>query len=128
MNTRHNPQAIAPPAGKYTHGIASPAGACWLHISGQIGNAADGSVPPELESQVENCWTNVRAILADAGMGMDDLVKVTVFLTKAEHIVAYRAARDRILGDARPASTLVVVSALVRPEWLCEVEAIAAKG
>ncbi len=128
MNTRHNPQAIAPPAGKYTHGIGTPAGARWLHISGQIGNAADGTVPPELEAQVENCWTNVRAILADAGMGMDDLVKVTVFLTKAEHIVADRAARDRIRGDARPASTLVVVSALVRPEWLCEVEAIAAKG
>ena len=128
MNTQHNPKDIAPPSGKYTHGIATPAGARWLHISGQIGSAADGTVPSGIEEQVENCWKNIRAILADAGMGMDDVVKVTAFLTKAENIGPYREARDRIVGDARPASTLVVVSSLVRPEWLCEVEAVAAKG
>jgi len=128
MNIKHNPKAVAPPGGKYTHGIATGAGASWLHVSGQIGTAADGAVPAGIEAQVENCWKNIQAVLADAGMAMDDLVKVTVFLTSAEYIVPYREARDRIVGDARPASTLVVVSALVRPEWLCEIEAVAARA
>jgi enamine deaminase RidA (YjgF/YER057c/UK114 family) len=51
-----------------------------------------------------------------------------VFLTSDQNIAAYRAARDRIIGAARPASTLVVVSRLVRPEWLIEIEGVAAKG
>ena len=128
MNTRHNPKTVAPPGGKYTHGIATPAGARWLHISGQVGTAPDGTTPPGIEAQVENCWKKIRAILSEADMGIEDVVKVTVFLTKSENIAAYREARDRITGEARPASTLVVVSALVRPEWLCEVEAVAAKA
>ena len=85
MNTQHNPKDIAPPSGKYTHGIATAAGARWLHISGQIGSAADGTVPSGIEEQVENCWKNIRAILADAGMGMDDVVKVTGFDEGGEH-------------------------------------------
>lgn len=125
--TKHNPKSVAPPAGNYTHGIATPAGAHWLHISGQIGTAPDGSVPPDIEGQVENCWKNILAILADAGMGVEDIVKVSAFVTKTDYIVPYREARKRIVGEARPASTLVVVSSLVRPEWLCEVEAVAAK-
>jgi 2-iminobutanoate/2-iminopropanoate deaminase len=126
MNIKRNPSQIAPPGGRYTHGVETPANARWLHISGQVGTAPDGSVPSEFGAQVENCWKNILAVLADAEMGLDDIVKVTVFLTKHENVAAYRAARDRIIGDARPASTLVVVSSLVRPEWLCEVEAVAA--
>lgn len=128
MNIKRNPSRIAPPGGRYTHGVEVPAGARWLHISGQIGTAPDGTVPGDFRAQVENCWKNILAILADAEMGLDDLVKVTVFLTRHENVAAYRDARDRIIGDERPASTLVVVSSLVRPEWLCEVEAVAAKA
>lgn len=128
MNTKYNPKSVAPPAGKYTHGIGTPAGASWLHISGQIGTSPDGTLPAGIEAQAENCWRNIRAILTDAGMGMDDIVKVTAFLTKTENIAPYRAARERIVGEARPASTLVVVSSLVRPELLCEIEAVAAKA
>jgi enamine deaminase RidA (YjgF/YER057c/UK114 family) len=128
MNVKRNPAEVAPPGGRYTHAIEVPPNARWLHISGQVGTAPDGTVPSAFAAQVENCWRNLLAILADAGMGIEDLVKVTVFLTRHEHVGAYREARDRIIGDARPASTLVVVSSLVRPEWLCEVEAVAAKA
>src|SRR5690242_3430005 len=128
MNVKRNTATVAPPGGRYTHAIEVPPNARWLCISGQIGTAPDGSVPSDFGAQVENCWKNLLAILADAGMGLDDLVKVTVFLTRHENVAAYREARDRIIGDARPASTLVVVSSLVRPEWLCEIEAVAAKA
>jgi 2-iminobutanoate/2-iminopropanoate deaminase len=128
MNTIRNPAEVAPPAGRYSHAIEVPPGARLLYISGQVGTAPDGRVPPDLPGQTENCWRNIRAILADAGMSIGDLVKVTIFLTRAEDIGPYREARDRIIGEARPASTLVVVSRLVRPEWLVEIEAVAARA
>jgi 2-iminobutanoate/2-iminopropanoate deaminase len=128
MNKKHNPTTIAAPVGAYTHGIEVPAGARWLAVSGQIGAARDGSVPAGIEAQAENAWRNIKAILEDAGMGLGDIVKVTIFLTRAENIPAYRAARDRVMGDARPASTLVVISSLVKPELLVEIEAWAARA
>ncbi len=128
MNRIHNPKTVAPPGGRYSHAIEVPPSARWLHISGQIGTAPDGTVPAGIAAQVENVWRNLTAILADAGMGIADLVKVTVFLTRDQDIAAYREARDRIIGDTRPASTLVVISRLVRPDLLVEVEAVAAKA
>jgi 2-iminobutanoate/2-iminopropanoate deaminase len=128
MNKIHNPAKVAPPGGRYSHGVEVPANARWLHISGQVGTAPDGSVPKDVTAQVENCWRNIGAILADAGMGFADIVKGSVFLTSGDDIAAYREARDRIVGDHRPASTLVVVTRLVRPEWLVEIEAVAAKA
>jgi len=128
MHIRHNPSQIAAPTGRYTHAIEVPEPARWLHVSGQVGTAPDGSVPADFEAQVENCWKNVLAILSEAGMAIEDVVKVTAYLTKAEHVGPYRDARDRVIGDARPASTVVIVAGLVRPEWLCEIEAVAAKA
>ncbi len=128
MNRTRNAAAVAAPSGRYSHSVEVPPNARWLYISGQIGTAPDGSVPTGIVAQTENCWRNIKAILADAGMDVGDIVKVTIFLTREEDIAAYREARDRIIGEARPASTLVVVSRLVRPEWLVEVEAVAAKA
>jgi 2-iminobutanoate/2-iminopropanoate deaminase len=128
MNKKHNPGTIAAPVGAYTHGIEVPAGARWLAISGQIGSAPDGSVPADVGAQTENAFRNIKAILENAGMGIADVVKLTTFLTSTESIPAYRAARERIMGDARPASTLVVISALVRPDLLVEIEAWAARA
>jgi 2-iminobutanoate/2-iminopropanoate deaminase len=128
MNRPYNPAAIAPPLGRYSHAIEVPPNARWLYLSGQVGTAADGTVPADVGSQVENCWRNILAILADARMAMGDVVKVTVLLTREQDIAAYREARDRIIGDARPASTLMVVSRLASPALLVEIEATAAKA
>lgn len=123
----HNPSTVAAPGGPYSHGIETPANARWLHLSGQIGIAPDGTVPADIEGQAEQCWRNVTAILASAGMGVENLVRVTHYLTRQEDVAAYGKVRARNLGDARPASTLVVISALARPGLLVEVEAVAAK-
>jgi 2-iminobutanoate/2-iminopropanoate deaminase len=128
MNKKHNPTTIAAPVGAYTHGIEVPAGARWLAVSGQIGTAPDGIVPADVGAQAENAFRNIKAILEEAGMGIGDVVKLTTYLTRAESIPAYRAARERVMGDARPASTLVVISALVKPELLVEIEAWAARA
>lgn len=104
-----------------------PGGCALVTHSGQIGAGSDGTVPTGIEAQAENCWKNIRAILAEANMDFDDIVKVSIFLTKSEFIVPLRAVRERFIGDLRPASTLVVVSGLAQPEYPCEIEAVAAK-
>jgi enamine deaminase RidA (YjgF/YER057c/UK114 family) len=123
----YNPDAVAKPTGPFSHGVETPAAARWLHISGQVGMAADGSVPPDVAGQAEQCWRNIKAILAASGMGVENLVKCTHFLTRAEDVAVYGKIRAQQLGEARPASTLLVISALARPGLLVEVEAIAAK-
>jgi enamine deaminase RidA (YjgF/YER057c/UK114 family) len=60
-------------------------------------------------------------------MGVDDLVKLTTFIVNRGDLGVVRAVRDRHIGAARPASTLVVVQALASPAWLVEIEALAAQ-
>ncbi len=122
-----NPKSIATPAGTYIHGIEVPANARLLFISGQVGRRPDGTVPPDVEAQSEAAWHNITQVLADAGMGIGDLVKITSFVTQRENLPKYGAVRDRFLGNHRPTSTLLVINGLARPELLVEVEAFAAK-
>jgi 2-iminobutanoate/2-iminopropanoate deaminase len=128
MNTFHNPSTVAKPASSYSQAVEVPPNARWLHISGQIGVAPDGTPREGIEAQAEQCWTNIRNILAAANMGVGDIVKITTFLTNKGHLAAARAAREKAMGDGRPASSLVVVAALASPAWLIEIEAIAAKA
>jgi enamine deaminase RidA (YjgF/YER057c/UK114 family) len=124
----HNPATVAKPASAYSHGIEVAPNARWLQISGQVGVTPDGRTAVGIEAQAEACWTNIKAILADAGMTIDDVTKVTTFLVNRDDVPAVRVVRDRHLGAARPASTLVVVQGLASPAWLIEVEAVAAKA
>ena len=82
MLTRHKPAGVAPPFSSYSHGVAAPAGARWLHVSGQVGVRPDGSFAAEPREQLEQTWRNLLAVLEGAGMGPNDLVKVTGFLTR----------------------------------------------
>ncbi len=77
---------------------------------------------------METAWRNVLGLLASAGMGPADLVKVNAYLRRAEDTGLYREVRERMLGGAEPASTLIVISALAHPDWLVEIEAVAAAG
>jgi 2-iminobutanoate/2-iminopropanoate deaminase len=124
----HNPSTIADPAGTYSHGVEVPPNARWLYIAGQVGMRKDGTVPPTVEEQTEIAWQNIVAILADAGMQVTDLVKITQFLVTLEDFQKYAATRSKFLGTHRPASTGLVVKSLVRANWLVEVEAVAAKA
>ena len=128
MNKIHNPAGVAPPIGAYSHAIEVPAGARTLHISGQVGITPDGKLAPGVEGQAEAALENILGILASAGMGIADVVKMTTFLTDANDIAKVRAVRARILGNHRPASTLVVIARLAAPEYLIEIEATAAKA
>lgn len=126
MPIRHNPTAVAPPFSAYSHAVEVAPGARWLHVSGQVGVQADGSVPSEPGAQIEQAWRNVLEVVKAAGMGPQELVKVTAYLTRPEDIGLFREVRDTLLDGAQPASTLIVVAGLAHPDWLVEIEAVAA--
>ena len=128
MAKLHNPQTIADPVGTYSHGVEVPPNARWLHVAGQIGLRKDGTLPASVEEQTEVAWQNIVEILAAAGMKVTDLVKITQYLTRLDHFPRYAATRAKFLAGHRPASTGLIISSLVKPEYLVEVEAIAAKA
>lgn len=119
--------AVAPPFGKYSHAVEVPAGQRWLCVSGQVGVTPNGVVARGAQAQCEQAFANLLAILEDAAMGLDDIVRLGVFLVDAGDVAAYRAVRDRVLDGRRPASTLLVVEALASEEWLVEIEMTAAR-
>ena len=123
-----NPPTIAPPFSRYSQAVEVPAGARWLHISGQVGVRPDGTLEQGFTAQAERAWDNLLAILAAAGMGPADVVKANVYLTRGSDLAESRRIRDLKLAGAAPASTLAVVAALANPAWLFEVEAVAAKA
>lgn len=123
------PESIHPPFARYVHGVEIPAGARVVMTSGQLGVRPDGSIPDTTEAQAQVCFASITAILAAAGMGPSDTVRINAFVTDRSHMAGYMAARDAWLRDVAqvPASTLVIVSGFTRPEFKVEVEVTAAK-
>jgi len=124
----HTPAGIRPPFARYSHAVEVPPGHSLLVLSGQLGIAPDESVPAEAEAQADQCFANIEAILAEAGCTRGAIVRLNAYVTGREHLAAYMAARDRYLAQVAPppASTLMIVSGFARPEFLVEVEALAA--
>jgi len=120
------PPSIRPPFARYSHAIEVAAGARLVFVSGQLGVNADDSVPPTVEGQAEQCFANIAAILAEAGLGLADIVRVNAFVTARAHMQGYMRVRDRLVGDPPPASTLMIVEGFTRPEFLVEIEVVAA--
>ena len=127
MANFHNPKDIAAPISLYSHGVEVSPGARWLVVSGQIGVDSNGEMGVDVASQSDNVWKNISAILRAAGMEITDIVKMTAYLLDANDLPDYGAARGRYLGDHRPASTLIYVSGLAKPDVRVEVEVIAAR-
>jgi len=75
---------------------------------------------------MQTCWDRIFAVLEDAGMTKKNIVKVTVYLTRPEDVTLYREIRDTNLEGHIAASTLLLISGLADPDWLVEIEAIAA--
>ncbi len=126
MFTHHNPATASAPVSAYSQGVAAKKGARWLYISGQVGLTPEGDLEGDAIAQMETCWQRIFAVLQDAGMNKKDLVKITAYVTDSELIGTYREVRDRNLNGVLTASTLLVVSALAHPDWVVEIEAVAA--
>ena len=130
MNKIINPASVAPasPLGLFSHAVEVAPTARWLHIAGQCGIRRDGSLPDDFDGQAEQTFENIRLILEEAQMSVEDLVKFTVYLTRFEDQVLLRRHRAAFLGSARPAQTMVRIVGLAQPAWLIEIDAVAAKA
>lgn len=112
---------------RYSAAVEIPAPKRWLFISGQVGRAADGSIPDDIEAQADLAWRNVLDVLKAADMSVEDIVDSTTYLVGRESNTGFDEVRNKYMGALRPASTKVYVSGLAHPKMLCEIQAVAAK-
>lgn len=124
--TAHNPTSIHPPLGGYSHGLEIPAGARLLFISGQVGVRADGMCPHDCSGQLEVAWSNVDAVLESAAMERRKVVKVVCYLKDEMYAEDYARSSRAYFGGHRPAMSAAIVRRLWAPEWLFELELVAA--
>ena len=126
------PKAFGAPLGMYSHGMIAPGGEIVV-VAGQVGMGQGGQVAGgDVVAQTKQALDNVRAIIEAAGCGMRDVIRLQTFLTHAEDIPGFMKARaevfPRLFPDGvYPPNTLLVVSRLVKPELLVEIEAMAVK-
>jgi enamine deaminase RidA (YjgF/YER057c/UK114 family) len=123
-----NPDSLCPTFG-WTHVVKTGPGTT-IHVSGQTGIDAAGNVvgPGDLRRQTEQTFENLRLALAAAGATFQNVVNSRLYVVnfKTEYLPIIREVRNRYFNQANPpASTLVGVTALAKPEWLIEIEATA---
>jgi reactive intermediate/imine deaminase len=123
---RSNPAPLSKPTG-YTHVVEVTGPAKTVYISGQIAFDKDGTVvgAGDMKAQAEQVFKNLQAALDAAGAKFSDVVKMNTYLTDMSKAPAVREVRARYFGETTPASTLVQVVSLVRPELMLEIEVIA---
>ena len=121
INSSQGPQA----SGGYTQALLVTDAKQWLYISGQIPETSIGTVPKSFDDQAEVVWQNIKIQLAEVGMTVNNLVKVTTFLSSRAFRDQNSLARRKALGEHRPALT-VIITDIYSEEWLLEIEAIAA--
>jgi reactive intermediate/imine deaminase len=120
-----NPTTLPKPTG-YTHVVEATVGRT-LYISGQIALDKEGAIvgKGDLEMQTRQVFENLKSALAAGAATLDDVVKITVFMTDVSKIQTFREVRDRYFTKELPASSLVQVVRLARPELMIEIEATA---
>jgi enamine deaminase RidA (YjgF/YER057c/UK114 family) len=98
-----------------------------LYIAGQIAQDVDGNLvgKGDFETQVRQVYTNLKNIMLEAGGSLQDIVKMTTFLTHYNYIETYRSVRNEYLSEPFPPNTLLIIESLALPDYMIEIEAIA---
>lgn len=126
MATPLTPPDIHPPFAPYSHGVSVPAGQQLVFVSGQLGIDAAGVVPVDCAGQAHICFDNIAAVLREAGLGLQHVVRINAYVSGREHLPAYMGVRNTLFAEPLPASTLMIVSGFARPEFVVEIEVVAA--
>jgi enamine deaminase RidA (YjgF/YER057c/UK114 family) len=113
------------PLGGYVQAMEVAGAARTLYISGQIPETVNGGVPERFEDQARLVWQNVIAQLHAADMTLDNLCKVTIFLSDRKYIADYRKVRQEAL-QGRQIGLTTIITGIFDEKWLLEIEAIAA--
>jgi len=114
--------SVAQPIGPYSLGVRT---GNLVFVSGTVGWRPDGSIPAGIREQCRQMYENVRHVLRAAGSGLEHVVSTTTYLVNASDYRALNELRAEYFAKEPPASAVVVVKELVRPELLVEVEVVA---
>lgn len=124
---RINPDGLSKPQG-YSQVVVSSR-TRWIHVAGQGGIGDGGRIPEDLGEQTRVMFDKVRIALAAAGASPRDVVRIVVYivdLEKTDPSPVYQGIREFFPADAKPASTIVGVSALALPGMKVEIDVTAA--
>jgi len=126
LTTRHNSPDAPAPGGGYSQAVEVRGTQRTLYISGQIPATKTGEVPNDFAAQCQLVWRNIEAQLRAADMSLNDLVKVTTFLSDRQYAAENSHIRREVLGSHAPALT-IIIAGIYDEAWLLEIEAIAAR-
>jgi len=125
-----NPDSMKQPTKSYSNGILIPLGSAKLmFVTGQLAQDSEGNVvaPNDASEQTKYILSHIVAILTDAEMTLDDVVKVQFFVSNMDDSTDISKIRDEAFINSKPASTMVEVNRFVKPGCCVEIEVIAAK-
>jgi enamine deaminase RidA (YjgF/YER057c/UK114 family) len=126
------PKGFGAPLGMYSHGVVAGPGELVV-VAGQVGMSAAGEVAAgDVVAQTTQAFENVRMVVEAGGCAMRDVVRLQTFLTRASDVPGFMKARSALFPryfpeGVYPPNTLLVISQLVRPDLLVEIEAIAVR-
>ena len=114
--------SVAQPIGPYSLAVRS---GNFIFVSGTVGWRPDGQVPAEFREEARQMYENLKAVLAAAGAGLDDVVSTTTYLVNVADYRGLNEVRAQYFKTDPPGSAVVVVKELVRADLHVEVEAVA---
>jgi 2-iminobutanoate/2-iminopropanoate deaminase len=126
--TRKSPAGAHKPFAHYSHVVTAEGASKLVFCAGQVAADPTGKVlpPDDFAAQTKMVIENLRLALAEVGAALKDVVKVTIFICNPHDVPKARAILQEYFGDNPPASTLCVLRGLANPNFLLEIEAIAA--
>jgi 2-iminobutanoate/2-iminopropanoate deaminase len=119
-----DPAELPAPSAAFSHGTLVRGVERLVFVSGQPPWATDAPVPEGFEAQCRLAWRNVELVLTETGLTLGNLAKTTVYLSDRRYRDANSRIRSEVLGDHRPAVT-VIITGIYSEEWLLEIEGIA---
>lgn len=128
-----NPKGVPSPVGMYHHASLSGHPKEMVFVAGQVGVDEAGVAPPDFAGQMKQVYRNLARVLEGLDLALADVAKLTTYITSADLIEPFYNVREEIYPSlfptgAHPPNTLLVVSRLVRPEFLIEIEAVAVRS
>ena len=127
---RINPESLGVPTKAYSQGVLVPLGATdILFVTGQLPQDSKGNViaPGDVLAQTKQVFSRISDILKEAGMTLDNVVKVQIFVKNINDSKIISGVRDEVFKNSRPASTFLEVSNFVKEGCCLEIEVVAAK-
>ncbi|MFP7335608.1 RidA family protein [Shouchella clausii] len=125
--SRKNPASVPAPVGKYTHITKIPRNAELFVTSGQVGVDQQGQFPSNMNDQVRNTFSNMKAVLESEGLSAENIIKVNIWATEQIDWDFLYAEWDRLFEKEYPAMTIGYLAELGLPEIKIEIEIWAAK-